>query len=203
MKIVFRTDASIQIGTGHVMRCLTLADELARHGHECRFVCREQQGHLGNLISSKGYGLALLPAPVRSKRYIESEVSENYASWLGVPWQEDAQESLQVIEALKADWLVVDHYALDAEWEKALAHAVGNIMVVDDLANRAHDCALLLDQNLGREQEDYDGLVTDKCERLIGPGYALLRPEFSALRDQSLARRITPELNRILITPAN
>lgn len=198
--LVFRTDASIQIGTGHVMRCLTLADELTRQGHECRFVCREHKGHLGDLISSKGYELILLPAPVESGCHVESDNSENYASWLGVPWQEDARQTIHSIEPLKVDWLVVDHYALDAEWEKKLAHAVGSIMVIDDLANRAHVCALLLDQNLGREHEDYEALVPDTCERLIGPGYALLRPEFSALRDQSLTRRKTPQLKQILVT---
>lgn len=200
MKIVFRTDASIQIGTGHVMRCLTLADELTRQGHECRFVCREHNGHLGDLISSKGYDLVLLPAPVEDERHVESDNSDNYAAWLGVLWQEDARQTLHSIGSLKADWLVVDHYAVDAEWEKKLVHAVSSIMVIDDLANRAHVCALLLDQNLGREHEDYEALVPDTCERLIGPDYALLRPEFSMLRNQSLARRKTPELKRILVT---
>lgn len=182
------------------MRCLTLADELARQGHECRFVCRGHQGHLGDLISSKGYGLILLPPPVENERHGESDNSDDYAAWLGVPWQEDARQTLHSIEPLKADWLVVDHYALDAEWEKELAHAVGDIMGIDDLANRAHVCSLLLDQNLGREHEDYEALVPDTCERLIGPCYALLRPEFFALRDKSLARRKAPELRRILIT---
>ena len=87
MNIVFRTDASIQIGTGHVMRCLTLAGELTRRGHQCRFVCREHMGHIGDFISSIGYGLVLLPAPAESARYPESDSFNNYASWLGVPWR--------------------------------------------------------------------------------------------------------------------
>ena len=86
MKIAFRTDASIQIGTGHVMRCLTLADELTRQGHECRFVCREHHGHLGELITSKGYGLSILPAPTDDQCYKASSTSDIYASWLAVSW---------------------------------------------------------------------------------------------------------------------
>ncbi len=200
MKIVFRADASIQIGTGHVMRCLTLADELSRQGHECQFVCREHPGHLGDLIVSKGYGLILLPAPAGYPPQQKKSTSDDYALWLGVPWQEDASQTLDAISPLKADWLVVDHYALDAQWERALSKAVRHIMVIDDMANRAHECELLLDQNLGRVALDYDGLLPAECQRLIGPCYALLRPEFAAFREQSLQRRKHPELKRILIS---
>ncbi|ATD28519.1 N-Acetylneuraminate cytidylyltransferase [Vibrio cholerae] len=200
MRVAFRADASVQIGTGHVMRCLTLADELTRQGHECRFVCRAHAGHLGDLITNKGYGLTLLPASSHNEPLANTQNSDDYARWLGVPWQEDASQTLECITQWKPDWLVVDHYALDAEWEYALAHVVGRIMVIDDLANRAHECSLLLDQNLGRVASDYDDLLPDNCKRLIGPDYALLRPEFAKLREQSLNRRKQPELKRILIS---
>ena len=200
MLVVFRADASVQIGTGHVMRCLTLADELTRQGHECRFVCREHEGHLGELITSKGYGFTLLPAPSDNEVEANDRNSDNYARWLGVPWQEDARQTLDALTPWQPDWLVVDHYALDAEWERALANVVGSIMVIDDLANRCHKCALLLDQNLGRVASDYDDLLPNDCHRLIGPGYALLRPEFANLREQSLNRRQQPALKRILIS---
>ena len=200
VRIVFRADASVQIGTGHVMRCLSLADELTRHGHECRFVCRKHEGHLGELIASKGYGLTLLPSSARDKRRTEQDSPEHYALWLGVPWQEDARQTLEAVTPLRPEWLVVDHYALDAQWERAVASATGNILVIDDLANRAHDCVMLLDQNLGRSESDYDGLVSGKCQRLIGPRYALLRSEFAEYREQSLNRRQNPELKRILIS---
>lgn len=200
VRVAFRADASVQIGTGHVMRCLTLADELTRQGHECRFVCREHEGHLGELITSKGYGLTLLPSCSDNELDTKDSRSDNYARWLGVPWQEDARQTLDALTPWHPDWLVVDHYALDAEWERALANAVGSIMVIDDLANRCHECALLLDQNLGRVESDYDGLLPEDCQRLTGPGYALLRPEFANLREQSLNRRQQPELKRILIS---
>lgn len=200
MKIVFRTDASILIGTGHVMRCLTLAGELTRQGHECRFVCREHPGHLGDLIASKGHGLTLLPPCNDNELDTQNSSTDNYARWLGVPWQEDARQTLDALTPWKPDWLVVDHYALDAQWERQIADAVDKIMVIDDLANRHHECALLLDQNLGRVASDYDGLLPVDCQRLIGSRYALLRPEFAAFREQSLKRRLHPELQRILIS---
>ncbi|MBQ0764463.1 UDP-2,4-diacetamido-2,4,6-trideoxy-beta-L-altropyranose hydrolase [Marinobacter psychrophilus] len=198
--VVFRADASVQIGTGHLMRCLTLADELTRQGHECRFICRKHKGHLGELISGKGYELTLLPAIDSTEPESASNRNTTYADWLGVPWPQDAEQTLEALMAFKADWLVVDHYALDASWEQQIAKAVGRIMVIDDLADRNHECALLLDQNLGRSLSDYDGLVPQHCQRLIGPDYALLRPEFAKLRERSLKRRARPELKRILIS---
>ncbi len=200
MRVAFRTDASVQIGTGHVMRCLTLADELTRQGHECWFVCREHDGHLGDLIASKGYDLTLLPSPGNNEPDANDRNSENYALWLGVPQQDDARQTLGPLKAWKPDWLVVDHYALDAQWERSLANAAGKIMVIDDLANRPHECALLLDQNLGRQAEDYCYLVPECCQVLAGPRYALLRPEFREWREASLSRRARqPRLQRLLI----
>lgn len=200
LKFVFRADASVQIGTGHVMRCLTLADELSRLGHACWFLCREQQGHLGDLITSRGHKLALLSNPVEGLTAGNGGGPDDYAAWLGVGWQDDAQQTLDAIKALSADWLIVDHYALDAKWEKAVSAQVRNIMVIDDLANRSHHCSILLDQNLGRGGKDYDGLVSFGCQRLIGPRYALLRREFTECREESLKRRVKPRLKRILIS---
>ena len=96
--------------------------------------------------------------------------------------------------------MIVDHYSLDARWERRVDDLLGRIMVIDDLADRNHECSLLLDQNLGRKSRDYDHRVPDKCLRLIGPRYALLRPEFREWRGKSLARRQEPKLKRILIS---
>lgn len=197
MKLVFRADASVRIGTGHVMRCLTLATEFARLGHQCVFICRDHPGHLGDMIASKGFELHLL---TNAECTEAPDADGSYAQWLGVPWQQDAKQTLDVLAALSANWLIVDHYALDVRWEREVAVAVGQIAVIDDLADRDHECALLLDQNLGRKAADYDHRVPDDCVRLIGPRYALLRPEFARLRERSIQRRQHPELNRILIS---
>jgi len=200
MKIAFRTDASIQIGTGHVMRCLTLADELRRQGHECVFLCREHEGHLGDLISQKGFKLHLLAKTDSRKKPGTSEPELAHADWLGGSWQKDAKETSDLLHDQQLDWLVVDHYALDARWERMVSREVGQVMVIDDLADREHECAVLLDQNLGRQPCDYDSLVPSYCNKLIGPQYALLRPEFSEIRPESLARRQSPKLECILIS---
>lgn len=198
--VVFRVDASVDIGTGHVVRCLTLADELTRKGHQCRFICREHKGHLGRVIVSKGYEVALLPGSGGMEQESVDRMENPHAAWLGVPWQQDAEQTVEAVSRAKTDWLVVDHYILDARWEKKVATAVGRIMVIDDLADRKHECALLLDQNLGRVASDYDQLVPSDCVQMIGSRFALLRPEFARFRECSLQRRKDPELKRILIS---
>ncbi|MDP2787489.1 MAG: UDP-2,4-diacetamido-2,4,6-trideoxy-beta-L-altropyranose hydrolase [Pseudomonadota bacterium] len=174
MKVAFRADASVQIGAGHVMRCLTLADALRAQGAQTQFLCRRLPGHLGGLILAREHALAWLP---------------DSAS--------DAEASYAVIAAeAPHDWLVVDHYALGAEWERAQRSLVKNILAIDDLADRAHDCDLLLDQNL-QEAGRYDARLPADCRLLIGPRYALLRPQFAAARRHQVAR--TGRVRRLLV----
>lgn len=184
MRIVFRCDASLDIGTGHVMRCLTLASELRRAGAECRFICRAHAGHLGDRIRASGHDLMLLPAPAGPP----PAGPPDHAGWVGVDWCRDADETIAALAGHKPDWLIVDHYGLDARWHGALRPHVGQIMVIDDLADRELDCDVLLDQNLGRDATHYAGLIPEKAKTLFGPRYVLLRPEFTALRDSSRAR---------------
>lgn len=201
MHIAFRADASIQIGTGHVMRCLTLAEALRSQGHECAFICRDHSGNLGTLIKERGFQLSLLNDSHPSERGTggECDSAVRHADWLGVPWQQDAEQTLEALNG-HVEWLIVDHYALDARWERRVSKRVDALMAIDDIADRPHECKLLLDQNLGRKAQDYNRLLPESCIRLIGPHYALLRPEFAGLRERSLERRRTPELRRILIT---
>lgn len=194
MKAVFRTDASLQIGTGHVMRCLTLADALTGNGVQCEFMCREHHGHLIDHIRSKGYAAHSLPMGSGTDNKLD------HSSWLGATWAEDAEVCASVLARLQPDWLVVDHYALDAYWESAMAPYCGRIMVIDDLADRSHDCQVLLDQTFGRVEEDYRALVPNQCTLLCGSNYALLRPEFAALRPFSLQRRTKPQLKQLLVS---
>ncbi|MFG6584655.1 UDP-2,4-diacetamido-2,4,6-trideoxy-beta-L-altropyranose hydrolase [Sulfitobacter sp. 1A12779] len=182
-RFVFRVDASVTIGTGHVMRCLTLADALRARGAECRFVTRDLPGHLAAVIEDRGFAVLLLPAPSGPV----PQGPPTHVAWAGVSWEQDLADTRTVIDG--ADWLVVDHYAFDARWQQGLRDRVGRIMVIDDLADRPHAADLLLDQNLGRAAQDYDGLLPEACRRLTGPRFALLRPEFRAARMASLARR--------------
>ncbi|MBF0282750.1 MAG: UDP-2,4-diacetamido-2,4,6-trideoxy-beta-L-altropyranose hydrolase, partial [Zetaproteobacteria bacterium] len=108
--------------------------------------------------------------------------------------------TLAAIGDAKVDWLVVDHYALDARWEKRLQAKCNHLMVIDDLADRLHDCDLLLDQNLVEGMSTrYQGKVPELCRCLLGTGFSLLRPEFKMLRNYSLMRRDPPACDRLLV----
>lgn len=193
MRVVFRVDASQVMGSGHVMRCLTLARALRDRGRECLFICREHAGNLNAFIQGEGFALHSLPVGN------EQDDELAHAHWLGASQAEDAQVCKTLIAAWRPDWLVVDHYALNHRWEAAVAPAGCRLLVIDDLADRAHICDLLLDQNLGRRAVDYLGLLPEHCTVLIGPSYALLRPEFAVLREASLARRQRADLQNVLI----
>ena len=196
--VVIRADASVQIGTGHVMRCLTLADELHTRGAEAIFVCREFDGNLCGYIEEKGYIVHRLPGSNVQEHNIKGNLK--HAAWLGVDWQTDARQVEEIIKDLEfsPDWLVVDHYALDERWEGYLQPYCKKIMVIDDLADRLHDCDLLLDQNFYENLESrYDGLVPALCKKLLGPKYALLRSEFREARKN--LRKRDGHVKRIMI----
>lgn len=204
MNIIFRVDASIQIGTGHVMRCLTLADTLvAEHGAQCHFICRLHPGHMVAFIEAKGHHVLPLPAPDTGWQPTGKDEEPAHSAWLGASIADDAAQTLvaiQSINAITASWLIVDHYALDERWENSLRPFCQKILVIDDLADRKHNCDALLDQTFGRNARDYQPYVPSACHLLIGSQYALLRPEFTVWRQYSLNRRKHLELKHLLIT---
>jgi UDP-2,4-diacetamido-2,4,6-trideoxy-beta-L-altropyranose hydrolase len=179
MKVVFRVDASARMGSGHLMRCLTLAEVLRERGIQTHFICRDHIGNLIALLQQKAMPVTVLP-PEAVK---DTPYGEDYAVWLGVTQAEDAEQTIKALNGEKPDWLVVDHYGLDIGWEKRLHPHVGKLLVIDDLANPRHDCNLLLNQNYSDVGEErYRGLLPENCRLLLGPRYALLGPEYAANR---------------------
>lgn len=184
MKVLFRADASIALGTGHVMRCLALADALKARGAECTFICAAARGNLLDLIESRGHTGHALGPPRGAQAAADST--------------EDADLSRTHARSLGPDWLVVDHYGLGAEWERSLKSSVGKILAIDDIG-RPHSCDALLDQNLETAVHDRYKCAGGGRTLMLGPAFALLRPEFAALRPRSLARR-SGTLERILVS---
>jgi UDP-2,4-diacetamido-2,4,6-trideoxy-beta-L-altropyranose hydrolase len=178
MNITIRTDASTRIGLGHLVRCRTLATALRDQGATVRFICRAHPGHQIAALRADGLDVTALPAPP------DQEAADgDYAAWLGVPQAQDAAETIAALAADRPDWLIVDHYGLDVDWEQALRPHVGRILVIDDLANRRHDGDLLLDQNYAPAGTTrYQGLLPPGARTLLGPAYALLRPEYAQHR---------------------
>ena len=189
MLVVIRVDSSAAIGSGHLMRCLTLADKLKSQGAEVHFVSRDLPGNLSYLILERNYILHLL-----AKKKLDQTLV-GYAKWLTVTQECDARETINIIKSLQStygarvDQLVVDSYAIDSIWENLLRPFVDKIFVIDDLANRKHDCDFLLDQDLYDDMENrYKGLVPDTCCQMIGPQYILLREEFYRAREKMILK---------------
>jgi UDP-2,4-diacetamido-2,4,6-trideoxy-beta-L-altropyranose hydrolase len=193
--VTFRVDASMQIGTGHVMRCLTLADALKSIGVLCHFICREHPGNLIDQILQRGYPVSALPKP--PELIVNNEQRSNYEGWLGVEWMVDAAQTKANISEI-VDWLIVDHYAIDASWEQVLRTSCRRLMVIDDIANRPHLCDLLVDQNY-EDQARYSEFVPKDCRLLLGASYALLRPEYAQYRAIKILRPHTDIIKRAFI----
>jgi len=193
MNIIIRVDSSVLIGSGHLMRCMTLAQRYCRDGNNVIFVCRDLAGNMADFVRKNGFVLKMLPVAEVNKDL------NGYVQWLTVTQEQDALETIEIVKTLgKVDRLVVDSYAIDVIWEKLLRTYVGEIMVIDDLANRQHDCDILLDQNFYMNKESrYQGLVPEHCRLLLGPKYALLREEFYQVKKSMRIR--DGQLRNILV----
>ncbi|MEI6490945.1 MAG: UDP-2,4-diacetamido-2,4,6-trideoxy-beta-L-altropyranose hydrolase [Verrucomicrobiota bacterium] len=184
MHIAFRVDASRQIGTGHFMRCLTLADALKERGASSGFLSRNLPKHLRGLLDLRGH--ALLPLAPGDDA---PDGDLLHSTWLGTSQQADAQNCLGALREMRCDWLVVDHYALDGRWETPLRQKADKIFAIDDIADRNHDCDLLLDQNYYADMHGrYRERLPKSCTPLLGPKYAILRKEFINLHANSRPR---------------
>ena len=194
MRVVIRVDSSAVIGSGHVMRCLTLAERIRKEKNaEVHFISRDLEGNLHGHIKRAGFFLHVLP------RHLPDDSLTGYAAWLTVPRAVDAAETKEILRRFgNVERLVVDSYSLDAAWERKMRPFAGEIFVIDDLANREHDCDVLLDQNFYLDKENrYLGLVPKKCEMLLGPRHALLRDEF--YEEKKHLRKRDGKLRNILV----
>lgn len=199
MNVVFRVDSSKEIGSGHVMRCLTLAEELEQNGANITFVMRAHLGHMAEAVLSRGFSYVLLEEPNVDFHPAVDDVA--HAKWLDVQWLDDAKETIDALGCGgRPDWLVVDHYSIDRRWHRELRKHVNNILVIDDLADRELDCDILLDQTYGRKEIDYKLIVSGACRMFLGSQYAMLGSKFLELRHVAVEKRKhIDSIRRILV----
>ncbi len=171
MRVLFRADSSLEIGSGHVRRCLALAAGLSKKGATCVFVARSLPGNASELVR------------VASHQLVELTGSASQDT--------DAAETASAVAALAPfDLVVLDHYGLNREWEDAARKLGRRLAVIDDLADRAHDCDVLVDvAPVDDHAARYEALIPPHALTLLGPRYALLRPEFQALRQATRPRQ--------------
>jgi UDP-2,4-diacetamido-2,4,6-trideoxy-beta-L-altropyranose hydrolase len=182
---MFRVDASDRVGTGHVIRCLTLANTLREAGAEIIFSCRDYPGNLIELVRKHEIKTIVLP----TEGVEDARASIDFCVWDESHQLQDAQETISGLGGVRPEWIVVDHYALDHIWESQVRNHCGRLMVIDDLADRAHNCDCLLDQNLYTDAgKRYLGMLPGECIEMLEPKYALLQPEYSELHKKSMPR---------------
>jgi UDP-2,4-diacetamido-2,4,6-trideoxy-beta-L-altropyranose hydrolase len=171
MKVFIRADASHPIGTGHVMRCLTLADGLRAAGLTAEFISARAPGDLRSYVaSSRGYLVHALPCGLSAEE--DAACCERILAGVGGP----------------ADFLIVDHPRLGMSWEETLRPRARVLMAIDDTADRGHECDILHNQNPSEDLDRCRGLTPERCTLLLGPRYALVRPDFPRLRERCRPR---------------
>jgi UDP-2,4-diacetamido-2,4,6-trideoxy-beta-L-altropyranose hydrolase len=171
LNVAIRVDASTRMGSGHVMRCLTLADALGQQGATVRFLSRELPDDLERTVTSRGHQCVRINADPLTAG------------------EENPRDTAAALSDRAWHWLIADQYSLGAAWEREMRTVAECVFAIDDLADRAHDCDVLLDQNhLEAGAARYDGKVPKSCRVLVGPRYALLRPEYRAWRERRLPR---------------
>ena len=195
--IFIRVDSGIETGIGHMMRCFALAEILKDMDFEVNFISKKLNGNICDFIIKNGYKVHSIPSNNQNEKTnkfstndIKKKIVEN-----------DALETMKIIikNNDKSPWILVDHRDLDIQWETILRECVERIIVIDDLANKKHDCDLLIDQNLYEQMNKrYINLVSKNCKKLLGPKYALLRPEFYELRNNLIKNK--NQLRNILIS---
>ena len=195
-KYIFRVDSSSIIGSGHVMRCLALAEALDSLGNSCTFISRNLNGNINNLIKDKKFSLIELPNP---KKDFKDNKEIKHSSWLETSWEHDAEETIEILKNMNYDTLIVDHYALWLPWEKKIKDYIKKIFVIDDLGDREHLCDHILDHNLGTGEEKYTGLIPKNCKTMFGTKYALINQRFLTYRDYSANRKNLSPSKSLLI----
>lgn len=195
MRVLIRADASIAIGSGHIARCMTLAEALRKDGAEVVFACRQLPGHLLQRLEDQGFAAHSLPGTYPQATLEEPQPAVDIEAPL--PWQADIDALAAVLGAqARFDWLIVDHYGLDARWESVARKFADHLMAIDDLANRPHAVDLLLDQNFSAQVVDqaYAPWIAAECKAMLGPRFALLREQFHCAPIE-----IRPQVKRVVV----
>lgn len=179
MKIAIRADASVAIGSGHVRRCLALAEQARSRQMEVIFVARELGVDTAAIVEAAGFDCVKLPRPAKP---FAPDPDIAHADWAGVSAADDAAETVAMLSRWSPDWIVIDHYGFDARWHDAVRGSLGcRIAAVDDLADRRLAVDLLVDHNMAADHADkYAGLLHPETRILGGPRFALLGPAYAA-----------------------
>ena len=176
--LFIRVDSSPEIGIGHMMRCLTLAQELKNNFDKIIFLTQKDSGDFIGTIMKNKCEVIFIPTTNNDLDIIKNLItaySEN------------------------KNFLLIDHYDIDSNFESSLKNIFERIFVIDDLANRKHDCDLLIDQNYYRDlNQRYEKLIQNGTIALLGPKYAIIRAEFRKINKKAIKKN--SQIKKILVS---
>lgn len=176
-RVSIRVDASARMGTGHLKRCLSLAEALQAAGAAVNFVVRPIDPVARAVLAASVWPVSWLSEPANpDPSPTPGPDHPPHASWASASWEQDARETIAALQAQLPAWLVLDHYAFDARWHRRVTEALGcRLLVIDDTADRAIDADVLLDHNWATDHRaKYAARLTREPRWLTGPRFALL-----------------------------
>lgn len=172
MKVVFRVDSSYKTGSGHIMRCIAMAEKLKYYA-SVSFISRNLKNNINHIILQYGFDLIELDYP-----------KFDNGTWLEVGYRQDAEDTINVLKAFSDKIvLITDHYELDSKWEKLIKPYVHKIVVIDDLGNREHCCDILIDNSTENGNVKYKDILSSNCIGIYGRQYQIFRDEFLIQRE--------------------
>ena len=190
INLFVRVDAGKEIGDGHFMRCLTLVKSFKKEIHKIYFISNQLSNHQTKILKKYNFKFFKINGytKIHNKKIKKKLIDE------------DIRNSIKIIRNYKnhQNWLLIDHYGIDHTWEKSFRRDVDKIIVIDDLADRKHDCDILIDQNyfIGNKNR-YKSLVPSFCNQLIGSKYSIIRTEFSKSRNKLKQKN---KMERIMVS---
>lgn len=198
-RVLFRVDSGSQLGIGHVRRCASLANALNEIGFECVFVCLDLPQNISDYLKARGFLVYFITGYAKEFGWTVCESDQHLGLGEKIFKQADWLATSKITDVFKPDLLVVDHYFLDKTWEEKFKKRGITIVAIDDLANRPHDCDIIIDQNYFGSQVDlrYESLVPNDCIKLLGPSHAIIEKEYSEL---SKSKKVNNDVKKVLIS---
>lgn len=198
-RLWIRADASKEIGSGHIFRCLSVAHELKQAGIGTTFICRRFAGNLIDLVINQGFEVVALPGNLQplSAENLISEPVLPHSEWLHASQNEDFEATFEAIKnhIQHGDQFLIDHFALDCVWEKRLMSEFSiTALVIDGQADRKHCADFLIDPNLCIQPKKWTDWISQSTQLKQGFDYVPIASQFEAKQFQ-----IRTKLERVLI----
>jgi len=182
-ELFVRADATVASGAGHVMRCIALAQAWKEKGGRVTFLSHCNSDNIGRRIQNEGFTFIPIIYPYPH--------SNDLAQLL------EALTSSRRSHSIIPNWVVLDGYHFDTEYQQRIRQSGHKLLVIDDIAHLGgYDADVILNQNIHSRKLRYS--CNSDTQILLGTRYALLRKEFSKYRKRK--RSVSPQVQNILVT---